>query len=446
MSTRTRESASGTQAARTVAGDGRGAASVLASGNSSGPVSALRSLVEARRLVDRDLSLPAMAARIAQAACTVTDAPYARVLLLGVDGEVIESAEHGLSDRGSRSLSELVGPVSCGRGSTDVRLEQLASAGLRCYPLVVRGERFAELYLPRSTPLLADGGVAADGTPGTDVLAALLCICAGALETAMLHTDAERNRNWLHASGEIARSLLADQGADTLMDVVDRALHVADADYASLCLPRPDGLLEVVVASGIGADDYRGFVLDPALSRLAEAVVLGESLLVYDLTEIMRSGFENVHDFGPLMMAPLADAHGVRGSVTLCRRNGRASFTARDLDLATIFADQVVLALGMDDARAQGVWLSLLEDRHRIAQDLHDNVMQRLFATGVGLQSLAAGALPLDIGRRLGRYIDDIDETIEEIRSRVFGLRDANGKQLQRATTRFPYVAKQDTL
>ena len=404
-------------------------------------MAALRALLDAQQHVTRDLSLSTMPARIAESACDVTGAGFSVVLMLGVDGEIIDWTQHGLSERDIESLAAITGPVSRGRGSIDERVEQMATVGLRHFSIAARGERYAELYLPRSAALLPDEPNPAADPTAQDVLDALLVMIGNALETAILHAAAERSKDWLAASGEIARSLLADRGTDSLMDVVHRALHVADADYAALTLARTDGMLEVAVATGVGAEELRGVVMDPAASEFGTAIATGRSLLVPDVREVMRVGYDNVHRYGPLMMTPLVDSHGVRGSVVLCRTIGRASFTARDLDLATIFADQIALALEIDDARSQGVWLSVLEDRHRIAQDLHDNVMQRLFATGVGLQSLAAGPLPPDIARRLGRYVDDLDETIDEIRNRVFGLRDDNGQQLCRTTTRFPYIA-----
>ena len=68
---------------------------------------------------------------------------------------------------------------------------------------------------------------------------------------------------------------------------------------------------------------------------------------------------------------------------------------------------------------------SVLEVRHRIAQDMHDNLIQRLFATGMGLQVLAERSEPRDpdLAQRLNRYISELDETIDQVRERVFGLR-----------------------
>ena len=138
------------------------------------------------------------------------------------------------------------------------------------------------------------------------------------------------------------------------------------------------------------------------------------------------------------MIAPLVDAKGVRGAVLLMRTAERLPFHQRDLDHATSFADQVALALQLNDARADAEVLRVLEDRQRIGDDLHDNVMQRLFATGVGLQRLADNGLaPGEAGDRCADTSRELDETIDQIRERVFGLRSGPAVS-QRAAHRFP--------
>jgi signal transduction histidine kinase len=157
------------------------------------------------------------------------------------------------------------------------------------------------------------------------------------------------------------------------------------------------------------------------------------------MTTLANDDFVNAFRYGPLMLAPLVDARGVRGAVLLMRTVGRVPFHQRDLDSATTFADQVALALQLNDARADAEMVHVLEDRQRIGDDLHDNVIQRLFATGVGLQRLADGGLSPDDAATLRRHINDLDETIAQVRDRVFGLR--SGLTQSRPQRRFPRVA-----
>jgi signal transduction histidine kinase len=145
------------------------------------------------------------------------------------------------------------------------------------------------------------------------------------------------------------------------------------------------------------------------------------------------------------MLAPLIDAQGVRGAVMLIRAADRPRFTAQELDMASTFADQVALAFQLNDARADAESLRALEDRHRIAQELHDNVMQRLFAIGVGLDGVAQSQLPHDVLERVRGYVTELDATIDEIRDRVFGLRSETAAELVRTQHRFPRVSPPPT-
>ena len=104
----------------------------------------------------------------------------------------------------------------------------------------------------------------------------------------------------------------------------------------------------------------------------------------------------------------------------------------------------MTLAFQLNDARADAESLRALEDRHRIAQELHDSVMQRLFAIGVGLEVLALGSLPADAAERLRTHVTDLDETINEIRERVFGLRSAPPARPLRAYHRLPPASPPD--
>ncbi|WP_375496996.1 GAF domain-containing protein [uncultured Jatrophihabitans sp.] len=398
--------------------------------------SLLHLVLEAHRHVTSDFSSAAMIERLLQAAISLTGADYGAVVVLSASGGVAQTiVKHGEAADGAgwRTVLEPSIDESGNPASPSQRARQAGHGRLLGSLVHARRVPFLELYVG----VAVSGGFVDDAALLLDALSEL---AGTAVENALLHEDAQRSKDWLQASGEIARTLLSDTDGDMLSQVVHRALQVAEADTVALLLPHGNGLLQVAVSTGLGAEDFDGSVVAADASPLGRAVLQGESVLVDDLGDVARREFDNVNDLGPVMSAPLVDARGVRGAIVLCRRRGCPSFTAHDLDLATTFADQLALALEMDDARLRGEWVKVLEVRHRIAQDLHDNVMQRLFATGVGLQSLAGGSLPADIARRLGRYIADLDETIDEIRTRVFGLRDGDGLRQGPTPSRFPYV------
>jgi GAF domain-containing protein len=303
----------------------------------------------------------------------------------------------------------------------------------------VRGALFGLLYV-------AEPQGAAFDAEDEELLTAFAAAAGTAIENARLYDDARRSRDWLNAAGEIARALLADADENALLEVVSRALYVAEADYGSLIVPTQDGRLEVAVVVGLGAQEWQGHVFDPQNSDVGRAIARGESRLIRDLTEVASPEYQNVYHYGPAMLAPLIDAQGVRGAVMLIRNAERPGFTTKELDLASTFADQVALAFQLNDARADAESLRALEDRHRIAQELHDNVMQRLFAIGVGLDGVAHGQLPADVVERLRGYVTELDATIDEIRDRVFGLRSENPAGLAPRQHRFPRVSPPPTV
>jgi GAF domain-containing protein len=384
----------------------------------------VRRLVEAHRAITSDLSLNAALDRIVQAACELVGAGGGALGVIGAHAALQQLVHAGIDD-------ETAARIQAGGFPLHDSLSQASRPSLRAL-ISVRGEPFGELYL-------AEPEAGAFSAEDEELISALAATSGTAIENARLYEDARRSRNWLNASGEIARALLADADVDMLLEVVSRALHVAEADYGALVLPTEDGRLKVTVTVGLGADYFRGLVFEPGNSPMGRAMMTGESRLT-DMVPMVNADFENVQNFGPVMIAPLVDAKGLRGAVLLIRTLDRLAFTPRDLDLATTFADQVALALQLNDARADAEGLRVLEERHRIAEDLHDNVMQRLFAAGMGLQRVADGGLEPNLAARLRRHIVELDETIDEIRTQVFGLRHGGDGPLQRERSRFPRV------
>jgi signal transduction histidine kinase len=377
----------------------------------------VRRLLDAQRAITADLPLPTLLDRIVSAACDLAHAQYGVLEVVGPDG----TAQHfvhqaAITDSVADVGGHLAGPARALR-----------------VPIPIRETTFGELFLaePAGDPFDVED---------EDLVTALASTAGSAIETARLHAEASSTQDWLAASEEIARALLADADEAMLLEVVARTLEVARADYAGLILPTENGRLQVMTATGAGAEDFLGFEFDPGASPLGRAIAAGASMRTPDLMEWSRRDFANVHDFGPAMLAPLVDAHGSRGAVLVVRTTGRPPFTPVDVDQASAFAAQLALALQLNDARADAEWLQVLEERHRIAQDLHDNVIQRLFATGVGLEAMAEHDLAADTADRLRRRIAELDETIDEIRTRVFGPREHPDDELRHRRRRFPRV------
>lgn len=380
----------------------------------------------AYHFLSRDLALPDVHRRLVAAACDLVGARDGALAIRGCDGDIVYVVSYGCG----RELVDLRQPA-CSADRTP------AEHGPQwIVPIEVGDVCYATLHVAAPDR----GGVAGtDASEDVTLLREFAAAAGTAIDNARRHDDARRSSDWLNASGEIARALLADADADALLDVVSRALQVAEADLGSLILPTEDGRMHVAISAGVGAQQWHGKTFDARRSAVGRAFLRGQDLLVPDLVPLAAHGYDNVHRYGPTMLAPLIDARGVRGAVVLIRLAGRARFTPHELELATTFADQVALALELNDMRADAEALRTLRERHRIAQDLHDNVIQRLFATGVGLEGIAAGSqLPAAAVGKLRRHIADLDETIDEIRNTVFGLRTGAPADVPREPTRFP--------
>ncbi len=195
----------------------------------------------------------------------------------------------------------------------------------------------------------------------------------------------------------------------------------------------------VEVAVGDGADALVARILSIENTMVGRAIAAGRPTLSRDFGR----GTDDAADMlrGPTMVIPLMVSGQARGALVVARRETGEVFTDADLEMTTAFAGYASVALELADARVDQQRVILLEDRDRdrIARDLHDHVIQRLFATGLGLQSLAAVISPGEPAQRLQDGVADIDETIRQIRTSIFDLRDQSGRR--RSTIRRRVVA-----
>ena len=151
----------------------------------------------------------------------------------------------------------------------------------------------------------------------------------------------------------------------------------------TVVLPTADGQrLIVEVAAGQGADELTALTTPIEGTLVGLAFNSGRPVLVADVLEDERYTvhLSEVVPVGPVMVLPLGGSHQVRGALVVGRLRGRRRFTDADLEMATTFAHHAAIALELADARADQQRIALLEDRDRIARDLHDHVIQRLFA------------------------------------------------------------------
>jgi signal transduction histidine kinase len=388
----------------------------------------LRQLLEAVLVIGGELELQVVLHKIVEAAARLVDAEYGALGVIDPDGEGLSQfITVGIDEEGIRAI----GSYPTGRGilgeviqaPAALRLDDLGqhprSSGFPPnhppmhtflgVPVRVRSMVFGNLYLTEKR-----GGLPFDEEDEAIVLA--LAGAAGlAIANARLYDETLRRERWLEATSNITTALLGGtETADVLALVSDGARDVLRADFAVLALPGHDGQLVAEASSGEGAPPRTGEPLGSP--RIAAAF---ESATARDLPGLELSGLT----YGSGLMAPLGTKDSARG-VLVVGRTGTEAFGADALDTLTAFAAQAAVVLEVAERRRDVERLGLFEDRDRIARDLHDLVIQRLFATGMQLES-ALRLIPSspELAQvRVHRAVDDLDLTIKEIRSTIYAL------------------------
>jgi signal transduction histidine kinase len=259
-----------------------------------------------------------------------------------------------------------------------------------------------------------------------EVLTAFATTAGVAIEDARLFEQAQGGQRWQMASAEISGMLLArDSGSDPLQVIIEKVCQLCNADLGALVLSSADSeAFSVTVASGVAANKLRGMTYSAKNSMIRMAMDTGRAIRVATLDD--QNGFEvylsKVVEIGPVMAVPLWGHNKSQGALVVGRRAGRRAFTRADLELAVTFATHAAIARDLADARADQQRLALLKDRARIARDLHDHVIQRLFAAGLTMQSMAATAAIPEFADRLDSVIVNINDTIRQIRTSIFQL------------------------
>jgi signal transduction histidine kinase len=296
-------------------------------------------------------------------------------------------------------------------------------------PVRSRSEVFGNLYLTDR----------ADGREFTDEDVELVEALAGtagiAIENARLYEESGRRQLWLRASSDISRQLLSATGSEVevLQRIADSVRQLAAADVVILVLPSADDPdhLEVAVGAGIGDRNLVGLRFPGNDSIAGRVMAGGHALMIGQADE--HPGYlqmAGVMPAGPLMALPLVGEWSRRGAIVAGRLPSRSHFAQADLEMAGVFAEQAALALELEEARGDQQRLIVLEDRNRIARDLHDHIIQRLFAAGLQAQSLSARTADPDTRAGLDRTVAELTGTIRQIRTTILALQDTTSTGL----------------
>jgi signal transduction histidine kinase len=253
-------------------------------------------------------------------------------------------------------------------------------------------------------------------------LAIALAAAAGAaIANARRFAESERRRHWLDASAQLTPLLLGESQGRPYALIAGHAADAADADFAVLAVPGDPDQVIVTGVTGTLAEGLMNRTVPLAGSLAGQAIRSGKpSLITGDRLETAAAALGA--GIGPLIAVPLAAGDRVLGTLVLGRLAARPGFTESDLGMAASFAGHAAVTMELAEARAVHFLLAQAEDHDRIAGDLHDQVIQELFALGMKLQAQAARSDPAT-AERINGYADTLDEVIRNIRTSIFGLR-----------------------
>ncbi|MCP2259106.1 GAF domain-containing protein [Streptoalloteichus tenebrarius] len=440
----------------------------------------LQGLLDAVLAVAAGLELDTTLRRIVTAATELVDARYGALGVLGPGGGISRFVHVGIDEETRAKMGDL----PQGRGllgqlihdPRPLRLADLtahrASVGfpphhppMRTFlgvPVLVREEVFGNLYLTEKR----EGEFTADD----EVVVRALAAAAGiAVDNARLFEQTRLRQRWLEASSEITTELLSGAATeDALRLIARRALELARADCAVIVLRGPGagpgaGPGRVAASAGDPDTDALDSPVAANLPLVSEVLTGGAPVLSSDLLADAEpdldpdrpdspapddvDGDEDCGDgdggqphplagWGPALAVPLvsdragASATGVPAGVVLAlRRRGGEPFLPGEVPLLASFADQAAIALELAAKHHAQRELDVLADRDRIARDLHDHVIQRLFATGLGLQGTLRRSADPEVRRRIQQAVEQLDQTVREIRTSIFDLHTPAGAE-----------------
>jgi two-component system, NarL family, sensor histidine kinase DevS len=398
----------------------------------------VHSLLEAVVAVGSNLELEVVLRQIVEAAVSLVNARYGALGVVGEGGRLAEFIPVGLDEEeiarihhwpeGRGLLGELItdpkplrlSDLSAHPGSFGFPEGHPPMKTFIGVPVRIRDEVYGNLYLTEK------GGGAEFDEEDEEVLVALGAAAGVAIGNARLYEEARRRQQWLRASAEVTQRLLSGTEPDAVLALVTRlALEMSGADLVVLALPEGDAKQLVIEhAAGEGADDALGLVLPVTGSVSGIVLGSGKPLSLDDFSGDQRAArvARARLRLGPAVVFPLGAPGNVRGILTAGRRPGSMPLAAPAVEMLISFAAQAGVGLELAEHRRDAQRLAVFEDRDRIARDLHDLVIQRLYATGMSLESVSARLDDSETRRRVSSAVDALDETIKQIRSAIFAL------------------------
>ncbi len=394
-------------------------------------------LLDAVLAVGTGLSLPDVLRAIVEGACRLADAQYGALGVIGPDRQLVAFVTVGVDDE----TRARIGPEPRGHGilgllvsdPTPLMLRDLslhpASVGfpanhppMRSFlgvPVRARDAVFGNLYLCEKQ------GMDEFTETDRDLVSALAVAAGVAIENASLYAEQRRREEWLDAIGLVNLRLLAGTPIETVLEeIAVSAGSIARADAVRVMLASEEhDSLTIVATHGGHAAETIGMQVPVVGTAAGDALLTGETQLVEDAEgdpRVFQPAIEALHA-GAVVYVPLRGADEVFGVLAVDNPKGARAFTPLDVEVIGSFARQAALAIELARSRGDRDRLRILEDRERIGRNLHDTVIQRLFAVGMLLQA-TIGDRQDPRAARIEQAIDEVDATIKEIRTSIFAL------------------------
>ncbi|ORV58290.1 histidine kinase [Mycobacterium europaeum] len=389
--------------------------------------------------IGSDLELDAILHRIVAAAIGMTGARYGAIGVWGPEGTLASFVHSGMDAETVRRVGHL--PVGKGLlGALRDRTEPLRLGDLSDHPTAVGfPERHPPMRAFLGMPITIRGAVfgslyVTDDRPGRCfreadeiTVRALASAASVAIDNARLFDRVRAGARWTDASREISTTLLSESCPDLrpLHLIAERAAELTDAEQAIVLVPidpdQPDDeRLVVSAAVGLHADEVLGQEIPVDGSTTGEVFRSGRPLL----TETFRRPIPAFTDVGerPAILMPLRSDQQTLGVIVVARGTDAEPFDEAHLDLVRDFADHAAIALTLATERGNARELNVLVDRERIARDLHDQVISRVFAVGMDLQGVVARLRSPQLASRLTKSVNELQDVINDIRRTVFDL------------------------
>ncbi len=396
-------------------------------------------LLDAFLAVSSGLDLESTLRRIVETACDLVDARYGALGVLAPEGGLAAFIHVGIGDEQAAAMGSLPeGKGVLGQLITEPYPLRIADLGrhpssvgfppghpeMRTFlgvPVLVRGTVFGNLYMTEKRH--------GEFTPEDEAVLTALAGAAGvAVDNARLYEEAEVRRRWATALSDVRANLLdPDSAEDALRLIAGRVAALTDAGATWVMVgPGADSSYEVRVQVGEGLQDITGRRLTVSESPVLQAVADNDGeVTTLDMSGLAYDG-PNAHvDWGPCLAVPMCGTHAEEAVVVAARTAGAPPFDPALVPLVAAFADQAALALDRAAQQRVARQLDVYEDRDRIARDLHDHVIQRVFAAGLGLQSVLPRVTEPQARRRITEVVRQLDETVRDIRTSIFDLHTA---------------------